>query len=65
MMTNFIEELFYGNIDPQARGYRYGFLFYPSKICTHFDFLRQVKSFHIEKANIQTSFSYFRHVNLV
>ena len=22
MMANFIEELFYGNIDPQARGYR-------------------------------------------
>ena len=21
-MTNFIEELYYGNIDPQARGYR-------------------------------------------
>lgn len=21
-MANFIEELFYGNIDPQARGYR-------------------------------------------
>lgn len=24
MMANFIEELFYGNIDPQARGYRKG-----------------------------------------
>ena len=23
-MTNFLEELYYGNIDPQARGYRKG-----------------------------------------
>ena len=23
-MTNFLEELYYGNIDPQARGYRQG-----------------------------------------
>lgn len=23
-MTNFLEELYYGNVDPQARGYRKG-----------------------------------------
>ena len=25
-MTNFLEELYYGNVDPQARGYRKGSL---------------------------------------
>ena len=45
-MENFIEELFYGNIDPQSRGYRKG-----SRIIKVSDNMNEIEEKLIERLN--------------